>query len=126
MKLLRLRYILLTLGLLILAMETPRQKLLWLMDAGWTFIESAGTKGQMKHVPEIVTPAGFYGYPQHHGFETKDGYRFFFDEKTSDLQVGDQLSWEPIGDGKLKITNHRSGQVIIGRFGGVDKRLRGY
>jgi len=126
MKLLSIRSILLILVVLGFVLETPRSKILGLMSSAWSFVVESGDKAQLEDIPATLRPDAFYGHPAARGFMTADGHKFFFDGTVTGWKNDDSLSWSYMGDGKLQITNHRTGESVMALYAGVDRQVRRY
>jgi len=126
MKLFSLRFLFLLMIVLAFALETPRGKILGLMSSAWNVVVESGDKAQLEDIPTTLRPYAFYGHPASHGFMTADGHKFFFDIKVTGWKNEDSLSWSYVGGGKLRITNHRTGESVTARYAGVEKQVRGY
>jgi hypothetical protein len=126
MKLFSLRFLCLLLIVLACALETPRGKIFGLLSGAWIFVEESGDKAQLEDIPAVLTPDAFYGHPAISGFMTADGHKFFFDGTVAGWRNDDGLSWSYVGDGKLRISNHRTGESVMARYAGVERQVRGY
>lgn len=126
MKLFSIRSIILILVVLAFVLETPRGKILGLMSSAWSFVVESGDKAQLEDIPATLRPDAFYGHPAARGFMTADGHKFFFDGTVTGWRNDDGLSWSYVGDGKVQITNHRTGESVMARYAGVEKQVRGY
>ena len=126
MKLLSIRSILVILIVLAFLLETPRGKIFGLLSSAWSSVVESGDKAQLEDIPATLRPNAFYGHPAARGFMTADGHKFFFDGAVTGWRNDDSLSWSYVGDGKMRITNHRTGESIAARYAGVERQVRGY
>lgn len=126
MKLLSIRSVILVLVVLAFVLETPRGKIFGLLSSTWSFVVESGDKAQLEDLPSTLRPDAFYGQPAARGFMTADGHKFFFDGTVKGWKNDDSLSWSYVGDSKVQITNHRTGESLTARYAGVERQVRGY
>ena len=125
-KYLRPPYVLLVLFILLVTLETPRAKLLYLGSTAWLFVYDGWQQQRLRNLPNPIILHHFRGGRAAHGMGTEDGHAIYFDEKISTWSSGDQIAWEYVGEGKIRLTNLRNGETVLAEYFGRDRTLGGY